>query len=295
MARRLEEDVPRFEIHPNHKLKKLSDENFSKVKQHLANGRTFPRAVKHVLPGASAPREHGFTRYSETELVIINADTTSAVRNCNREGLVPVCAHSFANRYNPGGGYLKGSSAQEEDLCRMHLGLFPSINHRSSFYPIHANEALLSKGIELTREPGTLKYGVPIATCDIVTNAMPDLRKSGGKRDAKWRQAATTSIRAFLYTAMQSRCPHVMTGAFGCGAFKNPPDQVAEIYVQLLGGEFRGAFKTVIFPIVDTKGRGNLLPFQRQLKLLDPRHCDPARPLRNNEDNEERPSKARRR
>jgi len=177
------------------------------------------------------------------------------------------------------------------------LDLFPSINHRSSLYPIHSNEALLSKGIQVTREPGTLKYVGPIATCDIVTNAMPDLRNSGAPkpRDAKWRRAVTTSIRAFLYTTMQSGCPHVITGAFGCGAFNNPPDQVAEIYFQLLGGEFRGAFKTVIFAIVDTKGRGNLLPFQRQLKLLDPRHCDPARPLRNNEDNEERPSKARRR
>ena len=44
----------------------------------------------------------------------------------------------------------------------------------------------------------------------------------------------------------------MMVGAWGCGASRNPPMQVARAFVRLLEGpEFRGVFRTVVFPIID--------------------------------------------
>jgi len=46
---------------------------------------------------------------------------------------------------------------------------------------------------------------------------------------------------------------------------------VAQIFKEVLAtSEFRGAFRRIVFAIVDTKGRGNLEPFGRRLRLLDP-------------------------
>jgi uncharacterized protein (TIGR02452 family) len=60
----------------------------------------------------------------------------------------------------------------------------------------------------------------------------------------------------------------------GCGAFRNPPNHVAEIFhEQLVLGEFAGVFDRVVFAIFDDHNAhrdhnpdGNVLPFQRMFE-----------------------------
>ena len=47
---------------------------------------------------------------------------------------------------------------------------------------------------------------------------------------------------------------HVVLGAFGCGAFRNPATQVAHCFCdELLSLPFKGAFATAIFAVADLK------------------------------------------
>ena len=57
-------------------------------------------------------------------------------------------------------------------------------------------------------------------------------------------------IRAVLHASKLSGHTNVVLGAFGCGAFGNPPHETASIFKELLESpEFRGAFKTIVFAI----------------------------------------------
>lgn len=61
---------------------------------------------------------------------------------------------------------------------------------------------------------------------------------------------------------------NLVLGAFGCGAFANPPDLVGAAFVRVLGSEeFRGAFQIIAFAITESKGSdaGNIDAFQRAL------------------------------
>merc|ERR1712070_373511 len=71
-------------------------------------------------------------------------------------------------------------------------------------------------------------------------------------------------------------------GAWGCGAFGNPPDLVARLFrEQLSSPEFRGAFSEVVFAIVDPThqgrrggrgwkgGGGNFEPFWAEITKMD--------------------------
>ena len=78
-------------------------------------------------------------------------------------------------------------------------------------------------------------------------------------------------IRAVLAAAVAEQHPAVVLGAFGCGAFGNPPADVARLFAEVLGSdEFRGALELVVFAIVDPKqaDRGNIPTFRRALRAL---------------------------
>jgi uncharacterized protein (TIGR02452 family) len=56
----------------------------------------------------------------------------------------------------------------------------------------------------------------------------------------------------------------IVLGAWGCGVFRNDPDQVASTFAALLAGEFAGTFAKVVFAVWDTdRGAPRLTAFQR--------------------------------
>jgi len=72
-----------------------------------------------------------------------------------------------------------------------------------------------------------------------------------------------------LRVAHEHKYEVVVLGAFGCGAFCNPPDLIARLYKEVIDTHFHGVFKKILFPIRDNTPKeahnpqGNLLPFQK--------------------------------
>ena len=54
--------------------------------------------------------------------------------------------------------------------------------------------------------------------------------------------------RRILSSAAIAECDVVILGAFGCGAFQNPPEVVAEAYREILP-EFDGCFDVIEFAV----------------------------------------------
>ena len=72
---------------------------------------------------------------------------------------------------------------------------------------------------------------------------------------AEWREVVSTSARTLFQAAKETLHENFILGAWGCGSFGNPADEVAKILrEQIESKEFRGAFRQVIFAIVDTEG-----------------------------------------
>lgn len=68
-----------------------------------------------------------------------------------------VCIHNFASAANPGGGVVKGSSAQEEAICRCST-LYPNLKeeslwkqfyapHRRQQNPLHNDDCIYTPGV----------------------------------------------------------------------------------------------------------------------------------------------------
>ena len=65
----------------------------------------------------------------------------------------------------------------------------------------------------------------------------------------------------------------LLHSAFGCGAFCNPPDHMAELFREVLEKEYRGCFKHICFAIFGTFGLLPLAPCSLLLTTHDSFVC----------------------
>lgn len=73
-------------------------------------------------------------------------------------------------------------------------------------------------------------------------------------------------MRQVLRVLAQNQVTHCVLGAMGCGAFQNPPGEVARIYKEVLREvEWNGVFEEITFAVLDTKSEGNYSIFLRTL------------------------------
>lgn len=207
----------------------------------------------------------------------VTPETTGAAarRVVAEEGPGRAVALNFASAKNPGGGFLGGAKAQEEDLARC-SALYPCLLTQPAYYAANrAHESLLytdhliySPDIPFFRDERLDLLEAPFLV-SVVTAPAPNAGEVL-RRDP----AAGPRIRA----ALQGRADKVLRvmaqegrrvailGAWGCGVFRNEPRDVADAFAHLLLGPYRGAFDRAVFPVYDrTRDRATLRAFQDRL------------------------------
>ena len=200
-----------------------------------------------------------------------------------------IAVMNFANAFHAGGGVTKGSSAQEESLCRTST-LYPLLYRRTlrdTFYKHHhdlntskATDSLIyTEGVIICKTDEDLPKRMPKedwVSVDVITVAAPDLRDKSNKH-APLVNGGTYMNNAELFGYHVKRAIHMLTcaaakgadilvlGAFGCGAFQNDPEVVARAYKTVLK-EFPKVFKQVEFAIYrPASGSKNYDVFRRIL------------------------------
>lgn len=209
---------------------------------------------------------------------VTNKDTFSAAQPYAKiaeidDGETVVAILNFASATNPGGGVTKGSSAQEECLCRC-SNLYPALNqtkcfgqyyninrlnndNRGSDKIIYTRDVLVFKDKDYNLlEPNNRFY------VDVITCAAPNLRdypcnyyiQNAPKKTLQLTNEELYSIHvkrahAILDVALLNGVTHIILGAFGCGAFKNDPETVAKAYKDVIE-EYKYRFEVIEFAII---------------------------------------------
>lgn len=167
----------------------------------------------------------------------------------------------------PGGGWKSGSAAQEENLHRrtniVHCLEDPyRVNElRAWDYPIPQYGGLYLPGITVFR--GAEASGYPFLehpqTVSIVAAAalkQPPTEERLGEEvlDKKLARDTLRKIEAILAIAVENGHDFLVLGAFGCGAYANPPAHISRLFKEALSGpRFAGRFAHVVFAIIDSE------------------------------------------
>lgn len=178
---------------------------------------------------------------------------------------------NMASEFVPGGGVLRGSKAQEEDLCRRStllysLYLFADEKYKtlldikkgkSGSYPLHTYGAIYSPSVEVFRDRESAFLSQPFSTNVISMAALrnPDL-KPNGDMFSRDKEIAKEKIRSLFRAAGLKKKRKLVLGAWGCGAFHNPPKTIAKLFRSVMKeDEFKGWFSDICFAILDNPTR----------------------------------------
>ena len=210
-----------------------------------------------------------------------------------------VAVLNFASSTNPGGGVTHGSSAQEECLCRCST-LYPCLDidmmwnmfympHRKAGDPLYNDDCLYTPGVIVFKSdisfPERMEekdwYQVDVITC-----AAPNLRNMQSNLMNPFAGDAPADIEDDdLYELHLQRLERVfrvaatngaevlILGAFGCGAFCNPPSIVARAF-KTVQEKYGGYFETIEYAVFcrdhETE---NYDAFRRELGAKFLEHC----------------------
>ncbi|WP_172618970.1 TIGR02452 family protein [Candidatus Cytomitobacter indipagum] len=215
-----------------------------------------------------------------TKIEVANTDSITASDSAIQQGL-KVAVLDFANKEDMCGGFKKGASAQEEDLCRstnlFHI-LQSRIKQHSSLYPIAHNEIIYAPGVSLIRKAKKDDYKPfdKIHNIAVVVQAAYCIndKLSKGASNKKFDQYAfnlskgnveefknitKAKMRDQLKAAYITGSDTFITGAWGCGVFGNSPEFITQCYKEVLSEkEFQGLFKKVIFAIPGKGGNNTI-------------------------------------
>ena len=213
-------------------------------------------------------------RFKKTAISIVKKRTLEAAVSLQRRHLeLKITVHNFASATNPGGGVKHGSRAQEEAICRCST-LYPVLNtddnwkrfynvNRAQANPLHDDACIYTPEIVVCKTDAERPVRLPRDRwdlVDVVTIAAPNLKEkndsiySSGEgdhvqiTDEKLFALHETRLRHMFTVVAHHGADIFVTGAFGCGAFRNNPEVVAQAYKKILP-EFDGFFKEVVFAI----------------------------------------------
>lgn len=144
---------------------------------------------------------------------------------------------NFASARNPGGGFLNGAKAQEEDLCRC-SGLYPCLVPCTQYYDANRNQssmlytdhAIFSPLVPFFKTRGTGDLLVEPFVVSVITapapNSGPFLR-SNPESTAELESTFGRRWQNVLHIARDQNVTRLLLGAWGCGAFGGDPAMAA--------------------------------------------------------------------
>jgi uncharacterized protein (TIGR02452 family) len=214
-----------------------------------------------ALVAASSPARAG----SAPQFEVTGETTAEAGRRLVQgEGMAHVVALNFASAKNPGGGFLGGAKAQEEDLARC-SALYPCLCAQPDYYSanracgtvLYTDHIIYSPNVPFFRDERLELLEEPFAL-SIITAPAPNAGaalQQGLRIDDEIQATLARRARKVLAVAAAHEHRVLVLGAWGCGVFRNDAAAVARTFAEALAADdLRGAFARVVFAVYDRVG-----------------------------------------
>ncbi|KAL0937402.1 uncharacterized protein CTRU02_207133 [Colletotrichum truncatum] len=178
-------------------------------------------------------------------LILKVADTLTAAHSLvvadsgPEEGRVAIL--NMASPLTPGGGFVNGAGSQEESLC-MRCTLLPSL--KDEWYRLPELGAIYTPDVMVFRDEDTEdvlekkdRWFVDCISAAMLRNPETERDESSGFSyyvNEKDRQLVMEKMKAVLRICQLKGITKIVLGAWGCGAYGNPVNEVAATWRKVL-------------------------------------------------------------
>lgn len=220
---------------------------------------------------------------SSARILVLAQDTLDTAEEQVKQG-GNVLVLSLASTEEPGGGFDEGIGSQEEELCwrsdlagLMHVLKEEEQPKNPAIWNLY-QQTIYTPGVTVFRSSKTRSYAflnqpfqIGILSCGAPVH--PPLKGLGTNSveyaEEKDKERTRMLIYNQLHIAHSKGYNTVVLGAFGCGAFRNPPAVVAKLYREVIDAFFKDTFRKIVFAILDDphvgshNPQGNFQPFKK--------------------------------
>lgn len=189
---------------------------------------------------------------------VCNQDTLVAALELHNEGLQPIILN-MASDFKAGGGVRTGKGAQEEELFRR-TNYDNCCNQR--LYPLNDDEYefVVTENVYIVKDFNNKL--IPVSEWNSFTfiampavrnpRLMPKHEQVKTYHDQKDYETMRKKIDLIFRYAVLEEADSLVLGALGCGAFGNPPEDVAQIFADAIE-TYGAAFKKIRFAILSSE------------------------------------------
>ncbi|KAF0520292.1 hypothetical protein F8M41_016421 [Gigaspora margarita] len=255
------------------------------------------KKAKFYKNASSLARKVVAEKQETPTIEVVNLDCLLEALRLKKLGFNPILLNMASNT-SVGGGYKSGAGAQEENLFRR-TNLFEYHEpKKNEWYPIPEFGGIYCPNATVIRSSEADKYSfleVPEKMSFVAVSALrrPKIisNPSGGHTmHPEAKDTTRKKIQAILNIGLENGHDCIILSAFGCGAFRNPPSIIAQLFYEVISEEYAGGgknlprtYRHISFAIIDDQNankkhnvEGNYVPFQRRFAngIVDESHSN---------------------
>jgi uncharacterized protein (TIGR02452 family) len=229
-----------------------------------SNGTSTGTAASAGAGSSSSSSSMDGQTLKKTKFIVVKATTVDAIHRfylgTENDPEDTLTVLNFASAKNPGGGFLKGSEAQEESLARA-TGLFATIrsspmyeaNEKDNRKCLYQEYIIYSPNVPVFRDSEDELIEEPIYINIVSVPAVNQgeaLKKGVSKTVID--NTRYDRMENFLAVLKSRNVKRIILGAWGCGVFGGQLRDVAtDYYAHLVEGKYKDVFEEVIFAVLE--------------------------------------------
>lgn len=230
-----------------------------KVKKSISGTETIPESFSYEKALSQKLKLTKSYGNKEKDLIfskieITEEGTFEAARRM-KNNFTEICVLSFAHGFVPCGDVIKGKEGQEQDLSRQ-SNLYFCLKDQKMMYDYNNKCDSKFRSHVMIYSPEVVvffndDYDLVHPIRVSVISAVPlDNTSIPNDKKADARRVMKNRMRKILQLAIHKNNKVIILGAFGCGGCSHKPEDVAQMFKELLVNEFYGMFfSKIVFAI----------------------------------------------